>query len=362
MENTKIIKKIVVVLLCIAALVSISVNAYQFQQIKKLSQVGDKTSLDKKTRPDITLEEKPLETQTAKQFPDPSLLKSQLVNYETDDLKEQIAEAKEELTMVNKKLSDDAAKTAEEKKARLEQQNKIQKISKIYQEDPSFKKMRRNAYKSSLNSQYADLFKRLNLTAEKLDKFKDLLADEIAAQQEVWTQAGIDGSKTPSEEQQEELSKRSQALNKEYESKKSDLLGKDGYAEYQAYNETAGERYAVNRFIESNSSNEKLTGDQKEDLIEAMHEEVKDVRFEFVTSETPSSISQKESMARQLDFQARRDDAYTKAAKGILSASQYEQLETYLKKQRDQLKLMMESSMTLHAQTEDEEGDVKKPE
>jgi hypothetical protein len=362
MENVKI-KRIATVLLCIGAFLSISLNAYQFQQIRNLSQdINSKIFSNNKKKSEAAQEKNPFNAKDEKQYSRLTTSKTQPVNKDAAGLQEQIAEAKEELAMVNKRLLDDAAKIAEEKKALLEHQKKSQKMYKIYKEDPSYKNMRRNANRAGFNSQYADLFKRLNLPVDKVDKLKDIFADEIEEQQDLWTQRSTDGSASLTQEQEEELSKRSQALNQKYESKKSDLLGKDGYAEYQAFNETAGERYIVKSLMESNSSDEKLTADQKEQLIAAMHEEAKNVPFPIITSDELAANDQKEMLARQIDYQSRMDDAYLKAARGILSASQYEQLETYLKKQRDQQKLMMESSMISNAQTEDEGAQNKKPE
>jgi hypothetical protein len=209
--------------------------------------------------------------------------------------------------------------------------------------DPSMKK----SIRDNLALQYNDLFKELNLSPEKLEKFKDLLADEMMAQQKTYIDLGGFGEPL-SKEKQEELRKRSEALNKEYEEKKDDLLGKNDFDKYKVYSERMGERYYVTSFMESLNSTEKITDSQKNNLIEAMHNETKSLRDENEkndSTEEPTDMYDEKNIVRMVEMQDRRGEAYLKATKGILSASQTEQFKNYLKRQRD----LFESSMKMQA-------------
>lgn len=337
MDTKKIIKNIAILLICLSLPVLIGLNIYQHQQIKKISNgvTSEKSVNNGSTANATSVKENP-EGEKAVQVTTLAGKVKPAGNSASDDLSYQIDAAEEELDMAKKQLSDEEAKKAELKKAEKE-------LMKKSMQDPSQKKYMRNY----LGIQYGDLFKELNLSPEKLEKFKDMLVDEMMAQQNIYLEREGDTT-TPSKEEQKELSQRYEALNKEYETKKSELLGKDDYEKYQTYAERTGERYYVNSFMESLGSSEKLTDTQKNDLIDAMHDEAKNVRYESSNddnSESSSNRYDEKSIARMLEFEDRQGEAYLKAAKDILPASQIEQFKTYLKQQRD----MMESSIKMQA-------------
>jgi hypothetical protein len=336
METKKIIKNIAIGLICLLLPVLIALNIYQYQQNKKLSDntTSEASVNNSSTTNAIVAKDNTLQKATARRTTLVTRGKA-AGNNEADEINYQLDAAEEELDTVNGQLSKEEAKKAELKKAELELHKKAMK-------DPSMKKN----MKTSLDFQYGDLFKKLNLSPEKLEKFKDLLVDEMIAQQNIYLESEADAT-TLSKEKQAEMSQRYQALNKEYEAKKIQLLGQNGYEECETYMERIGERFNVNGFMESITSGEKVTEAQKEELINAMYEERKDVKFIISDADTAesSNMYDEKSIARMLDFQDRQGEAYIKAAKGILSASQVEQFKAYLKRQRD----IAESSIKLEA-------------
>jgi hypothetical protein len=361
MESAKIIKRTAICLLCLLALALIGLNIYQYQQIKKASQVlPDEPSSVKEAATNKTPDKVSPILKITSQAPAPVVVESQTTNKEADDLKYQLASAKEELAMANKQLSDETEKEAKEKKASSDAQKRSREMMKKYQETPAYRQNMRN----SLAVRYPDLFEKLNLAPEKLEKFKDMLVDEMMAQQDLWAGMQTDDSTTLSKEQQAELNKRYEALDKEYESKKSELLGKDDYDKYQAYNETAGERRDVTNFLSSLGSGETLTGTQKETLIEAMHQERKSVVYDKINDGNSGSTStityDEKTIALIMGNEDRINEAYLKAAKNILSASQIEQLTAYLKQQRDMYESIYKAQVQKDkAQTTENSSDNK---
>jgi hypothetical protein len=337
MEKQRASKGLIIGLACVVFLGLIGYAFYQNQQIKKLTQpVESSAPLKNKTVKDATLIQNATLMKTSAQNASMSNEQRKSSGNEIEELSYQLDASEEELDMAQKRLSDEQRKKAEIKKAQIELQKK-------YMKDPSMKKSMRD----NMAVQYNDLFKELNLSPEKLEKFKDLLADEMIAQQEAYMDVGGFGESL-SKEKQDELKKRSEALNKEYEDKKNELLGNSDFGKYKTYSERMSERYYVTSFMDSLDTTEKLTEGQKSNLIEAMHSESKSLRDEYkknADSEQSTDMYDEKNIARTIEMQDRRGDAYLKATKGILSSSQTEQFKTYLKRQRD----LVESSMKMQA-------------
>jgi hypothetical protein len=334
MDKKKTLNNIAVILICLLGLSLIGYNIYQHQQIKRVSQgATPEKSSDNKAAALKAQDKTPPVLKSVNQSPSPDSFKGITGNSEVDDLNYQLDAAEEELALAKKQLADEEARKAEKKKLQSELQKK-------YREDPAFKKSMRE----SLDMQYADLFKKLNLSPEKLEKFKDMLVDEVMAQQDIWTSMASEGdSSTLSKEQQAELQQRYEAIEKEYDKKKSEFLGQSDYDKYQEYTQTSGERYYVNNFIQSLGSEEKLTDAQKEELIDAMYDEIKNVTFDKLNddSESSSNMYDDKNIARMLKNQDRQSEAYLKAARERLSASQIEKFKAYFKQQRDQYESYM---------------------
>jgi hypothetical protein len=327
MVRKKIIKKIVIAIICLSLPMLICLNVYQRRQIiKSLNKVVPEISANKvPVATALRLKETPADQKTA-QSTNIDVKGKIPGNKEIDDLKYQLEAAQEELTSVNKQLADEEGKKAEQKKAQKE-------LQKRYIKDSS---SRKNLIKNSLGIEYGDLFKELNLPSEKLEKFKDILVDQMTAQQNIFSD--FEDITNFSKAQQEEINQRFQVIEKEYDAKKSELLGHDGYEKYQAYTERSAERYYVNNFLGSLGSDEKLTDIQKAQLIDSMHDEVKNVIYESISddnSESSSNMYDEKRIAQALKNIERRDEEYFKAAQNILSASQLEKFKASLKQERD---------------------------
>jgi hypothetical protein len=333
MENRMTVKRTVVGLLCLIVPALICLNIYQYGKISKITRAiadikpsGDGAALHKTTEITASIS-------TGRDKLPAVPVDGQSVNMDAEGLRDQLAAAKEELTTAQRQWAEYEARDAEEKKASEELEKRSREAQKKSMQDPSYRKEAKN----SLASQYGDLFKKLNLSPENLDKLKDLMVDESMASQELYMTIQTDGNTTLSEKQLEELERRSQAVYDEYESKRKELLGDEGYEDFKEYQASMFERFQINTFMQSLGSGEGLTDDQKEDLIDAVYEAEKNFRFvasDEEAREASDPLSEKglSLMLRQID---EKNDVYLSAAKEILSASQLEQYRKYLLNSRD---------------------------
>jgi hypothetical protein len=322
MERKKIIKKIYLVFICLSADALIVFNFYQHQKIIRLSH-GENPQVSAMNESKVT---KPPENKDAAQSSALPEEKKGTSNNDFDDLKYQVGAAQEELDMVNKQLSDETARKAELRK------NEIESFKKGLK-DPSYK----NNLRKTLDSSFADLFKDMNLSPEKLEKVKDLLVD----QQMIFGELMMEMETiTPSEaeKKRDKIRQRVEEYNKENERKISEFLGKNDYEKYKQYTESWGERRSVTGFIKSLGSDGNLTGDQQQKLIDAMFESRKSVEYENREDgfRFPSEMYDEEYIARRMNYESRKDEAYIRAAQNILTSSHTEQFKAYLKKQHDE--------------------------
>ena len=332
MEYKTKFNRIVIGLMCILALALICFNIYQRRQIKKVAQIiSQETSFDNGAA-DNTLGTMSSRSKGTDQTPAPGSGEGQSGSNEGDDLTYQLEAAKEELEMVNKQLADEESKKAESKKAE-------QELQKKYREDPTYRKRMR----SSLNFQYGDLFKGLNLSPEELEKFKDILVDNQMEYSEFYSELE---SVTPSEEKRDEFAQRQKDLHEDHEAKIKEFLGSKDYEYYQEYQETWYPKYRVASFMETLSSDDKLSEAQHQKLIEAIMVEIKNISDYLISEEDnkflfPSERYNEESIAHTLDQMTQIDEAYVNAAQDILSPSQIEQYRAYLKQRYDQIESYM---------------------
>jgi hypothetical protein len=328
----KTIKSTAVILLILSAVILAGLNIHQYRQIQLATESSPTENATAGKSLAMSMDEKQMDTtHPASSEGVNSSGSPGAGSTKTDELIYHLESAEEELAEVQEQLAADQVKNAERQQIEKELQKK-------YREDPSFKK----AMKDGLDLQYADLFKKLDLSPEKLEMFKDLLLEESMAQQDLWLERG--GSDPLAEEEFEEWNLGFQAINEEYEARKSEFLGETDYETYQAYSATQHERYQVNEFLSFLDSDAKLTESQKESLIEAMSEGAKGVSFEGPVNDglPPEEMTEEMQMEMSLNFQTRRHDAYLEAAGSILSSSQLEQFEGYLENQLEQQRLFME--------------------
>lgn len=352
MSGKKAIKDLALALVCISTVALIGYNIYQYHVIKELSK-GSRTLEISGNYESTDNAVSGGKTAVKGKSPQKPIAAGDNIPPDTDieELTYHLDAAEEELDMVHQQLDNEEARKAELRKNDLERQRK-------YHEDPSYKNITRNV----INSQYSDLFEILNLSPERLEELKDILVDNQLASSDFYMEMR---NAIPSEEKRTELKERQKSLNEESDLKLKEFLGNEDYEKFRRYQETWGEKYNVENFVESLNKDEKLTETQQQMLIDAMHEEVKHIseinneeeRFLF-----PSEQYEEKELERSINEYARSHEAYINAANNILSASQMEQFKEYLKKEREEYELYMEMQALTYGSSSTKESNENKSE
>jgi hypothetical protein len=144
------------------------------------------------------------------------------------------------------------------------------KIFSKMMQDPDTKKFIQEQQKMVMEKLYAPLFKKMALTPEEADNFKNLLTDNAMRGAE---KAGsIFGG--PGATNRAEVLSAVAADSKASEERIKQLLGDARYAEYKEYQQTAGDRMQLNLFQQQFGAGEnRFSEDQTERLLALMKEE-----------------------------------------------------------------------------------------
>ena len=131
-------------------------------------------------------------------------------------------------------------------------------------ENPDMREMIRQTQKPQLDIMYGDLYKKLDLSPEQIEAFKELLLDKQMNEIDLAYKMGDDTGDTTAQQNKEDI-------NRELK----ELLGEDRYDRYNDYHSTLGERMAVNQYKNRLAQNEiqPLAEYQEQQLIQAMKEE-----------------------------------------------------------------------------------------
>ena len=325
METRKVIYKIAYVLVGLSVAVLIGFGIYQHLLIKKISaNAGTKTSMEKATG-------KTTETGAVKISP-PAGKEQERTADEVKELSYQLSAAEEELDMAQQDLSTEAQKQAEFAKNAMALQKKLL-------QDPTSRKMIQTQIKATLDIMYGPLFAKLDLTAEKLDEFKAMLADQQMATVDM-SMDMLDASQ--SEEKQKEIRRRLENQKIKSDEKLKALLGEDNFETYRTYQDRLPERTIVSGFTDSLGPDEKLTADQEEIIIDTMRGARKNVAAEMgVDPDKMQTSLSEEALAKQLEISNRTNAQYLESVSGILSTSQIQQLENYLNERQKTVEMQL---------------------
>lgn len=266
-------------------LLSISLNAYQYLNLKRTSaKTGARSSDDHESTP-------------AKTIPKNSGLKTDPgVNGETpglDKIKEleyQLAAAEEELEITNNKLAEE-----------------------VSEKQLLFRNMIRQSAIQKANNEYRVLFRKLNISKEDVEKFSEMLAEKSLDIDDIFIK--MSGSASSGEDVVSEVRK----TENDYDRKISELLGEDNYQVYLAYKEREPERGALQGFMDTITPFNKLDDGQANVLIDAMYEARQSVVNQF-NSET-TAYPEKMGLI---------NEKYFEAGKAVLSPELAEQFKRYL--------------------------------
>ena len=132
--------------------------------------------------------------------------------------------------------------------------------------DPEAQRLSALQQRAQISSRYAGLFRSLALSTDKLAQMKDLLLEKQTARNDVLlaaAQQGINPLTDPGA-----LRKLESDLQAEIDNKIKTTLGPDGFAQFQAYQQTQGQRGVVGQLQESLSyTAAPLTPAQSEQMV-----------------------------------------------------------------------------------------------
>lgn len=249
---------------------------------------------------------------------------------EIDKLEYQLSAAEEEVDIATEQLNEELTKKDEYKKA-------VEKLNRSYMKDTIALSAKKQA------NYYDPLFKKLNMSDEEFEEFKNLIAERQIAEREVYTNGDYSNS--------QEAFKHMREASASYTKKIRELLGEEQYSTYQHFEGRLSEYIGWNRFLETLPSEISITEDQEDNLIEAMYEGAQAVYAESKKANQQSIDSDRQTMnERALNTEKQRYEKYLEASHDVLSPEQQELYKAYLQGRVNR----MESTMKVSEYLEEE--------
>lgn len=190
--------------------------------------------------------------------------------------------------------------------------------------------------RSTLDARYAALFKKLNLSPQQLEQFKNLLVEKRAAVADVMAAAreqGLNGR-----ENRDEIRALVQNAQEEIDASIRSTIGESAYSQYEAFEQTQPQRTTVERLEQRLSyTDSPLSSEQSEQLVSLLA---------ATSGETsnPANRGTRNAAAR-LGFPggggggAQITDTTIQQASSVLSASQLQALQQVQQEQQAQAQL-----------------------
>ncbi len=140
---------------------------------------------------------------------------------------------------------------------------------RAFLENPQVQKLLQQQQKLALDGRFAPLFKALNLSPASLDQFKSLLLEKQTVMPDVMAAAreqGVEPRDNP-----QEFRKMVAAAQADVDGSIKSLLGDEGFANYQQYQQTLPQRSVVNQLQQSLSyTNAPLSTTQADQLVQIL--------------------------------------------------------------------------------------------
>jgi hypothetical protein len=208
--------------------------------------------------------------------------------------------------------------------------------------DPAMRDMIKSQQKVMISQMYGGLFKDLNLTPDAKEKLSAILADSQmrnveAAQGMFGKDAGADAAK--------DLQKLTEDAKQQTDSDVRALLGDDGFAKYQDYQKTMGERMQLDQ-LKTNfeAANIPLQGTQSAQLLQIMQEEKASFPPVIPTDNSQVTKNLQELMTQdkidqQLHWMEEYNSRVARRAKEVLTPDQFKQYQEFQTQQANMQKL-----------------------
>ena len=201
--------------------------------------------------------------------------------------------------------------------------------------NPEMRKALREQKEGFLNTAYAPLFKTMALSADEMEKFKGMVLDqEMKNAERMLAYAKLAQDPVAQTNALSEIA-RDQAA---FEDKLKTLLGDNRFAEYQDYNQSIGQRVAVDQFAQQLSGGATaLTDEQGQQLLQIMGEEQRGMPGLYNPDDT-AGIAEAASLQSMTDermnelFGAMQeaDQRVLQRSADVLTANQLEALASFL--------------------------------
>jgi len=218
-------------------------------------------------------------------------------------------------------------------------------------DDPDMKKMVQDQQRALLDTMYGPLFKSLNLTPEQETTFKDLLAKQQGQAMELAADL-MSGDKAKRDAAMKEIAAQTQQTDDLIRN----LLGESGYATYKDYQETLGDRMALQQFNQSPAgAGGALSDAQSQALLQIMTEERRNTPWTAGDSGRSSNPSEAglqaalsaEAATKFFEHQQQVNQQVLDRAVTVLNASQLEALRKHQETQLRMQKWAMEMGRSL---------------
>jgi hypothetical protein len=275
----------------------------------------------------------------------------ELQERQTTQLRDQLKEARadaatnnQEATHLIKSLQESLANQAPPATAKAPGQTNSMPSNPLSEmfKNPEMKEMIKSQQKSALgvmiDKNYAKIFSDLHLTPEQSSSLKDMILNkQLEAAQIGMSMLSDDMDAT----KRTELIQQIIATNDTTDAQIKEFLGDDNYAQFQSYEKSMGERMAVSGFKDQlGIGPAALTGDQEEQLIQAMTQERQNFKFttDFsdqskLTGDFASMFTEDKVNSYFLEL-GQLNQQYLTRAQGVLSQDQLTKFEGYLNSQK----------------------------
>lgn len=244
---------------------------------------------------------------------------------------------------VNPRPGEEAEAAPAQKPSRPSDMGPMAEIARLTQ-SPGMKNLIRAQQKGQLDLLYGSLFKYLELSGVDVNAVRDLLLDRQMAI------LGVAMESMNSDVPPRERANRMRQASADFDARIRAMLGPEHSEVFDSYEATQAERAQVTLFKNALPAEDRLTEDQEDRLILALHEERS--RSVVATDDFGNRLSDPSALSPQdlevlLRDSAKLREKYAERAVAILTPSQLEQFKTSQAQQQAMLEAAMKMSAGL---------------
>jgi beta-lactamase regulating signal transducer with metallopeptidase domain len=260
----------------------------------------------------------------------------QAKNNDKNELESHLNVVENKLNKTSKKLSEEQSKKAEFIKA-------YDQFSKNMALNPDYQKTIRYALTNTMVKNFDPLFKKLNISKEEFEEFKNILVDRMMEIQNVVSQYTI----TASDDEKAIMNQKRNEINNRYKDRINEFLGEKNSAIYVSYLMRVPERSNLDFFLQTVSPEKKISEEQTDTIIDIMYTG-RMVVFEKMGPELDMDSSAnltEQNITREIEKYKLVYNKYVEATRGILPDDQVEQYKNHLQRNLEGNESMMKTRL-----------------